>query len=189
MVRRVSKNYTESDKGYIVGYNEQFVVFQEVYDFKFGGFLIFPIAQIEEVQHGELGTFYDKVLENEGIKGAELRLRGDMKFKTWNSLFNYFKDNNKAIIVECEHPKIDLFVPGKVMKATKKRLYIRYFNVRGILENYPTDIKFKHITKVVFDDFYVDTLNKYLRIEEETDTNKGSLEPFENGEKAESETS
>lgn len=52
---------------------------------------------------------------------------------------------------------------GAIVKIANKSVQIHHFDADGYLRKKPTKIKFKEITKVIFDDRYLDVFNKYIR--------------------------
>lgn len=177
IARQISSYHPPMDSGYIVAYNDDFVVLQEVYEFKLNGFYVFPIHQIVGIRYNDNDRYYDKIMHWEGLK-KDIQYRPNLPLKNWKKVFKTFKKQHQHVIVECEHPKQAQFIIGSIIKVTNKQVYIRYFNAQGILENYPTNIKFKHITKVTFEDHYIDTFQKYLRYDEITEPRSTPSNPM-----------
>lgn len=67
------------------------------------------------------------------------------------------------IIVECESPDISSFTIGSVNKVTDKSVFVLNFDASGFLDEKPTKIDFQNISKIMFDDRYIDIFSKYIR--------------------------
>jgi len=67
------------------------------------------------------------------------------------------------VVVECENPKINGFTIGPIIKTTRKLVFVQDFDPSGYLDEEATSIDFKSITKVMFDDRYINIFSKYLR--------------------------
>ena len=68
------------------------------------------------------------------------------------------------MIIENENPNDSSFDIGPITKVSKDAVYIRYFNAQGFLDAEPTKIIWEYITIVKFDDRYINTFSKYLRV-------------------------
>jgi len=161
ITRKVAKNQHEITRGYIVDFSDSFIAVQLTDDFKFGGFNILPIDQIKKIRYNKYDKCYDKIMAGEGQK-KRLGLETNVRLSSWESIFLSLQKRKKNIIVECEHPKINSFTIGPITKITDRSVYIRYFDAAGILDKESTKIKFKHISKVLFDDRYIDVFSKYV---------------------------
>lgn len=162
ITRQVAENHTEFSRGYIVGYSKDFIILQETDDFRLCGYLAIPVAHIVEVRYDKNDKFYDKImiLEKE-IDNVSLPHKIDLS--NWQTLFKSIKGTGLNVIVECEDPEIDTFIIGLIVKTTKKLVYILYFSATGIIDEEPTSIDYNSITKVMFDDRYINVISKYVR--------------------------
>lgn len=160
--RRVAKDWNEVTRGYIVDFSDRFIIVQLTEDFRFAGFNILPIDQIEKIRYNKHDKYYDKIMGWEEQK-KNLGTKTNIRLSSWKDIFLSFKKRKKNIIVECEHSKINTFTIGPIVKVGDNSVYIRYFDSAGILDKKPTKIKFKHISKVLFDDRYIDVFSKYVK--------------------------
>lgn len=81
----------------------------------------------------------------------------------WQTIFKSIKSIDLNVIVECENPNIDTFTIGAIVKTTKKLVHILYFNADGFIDETPTSVDYDSITKVMFDDRYINVFSKYIR--------------------------
>jgi len=79
---------------------------------------------------------------------------------TWTSIFKSIKSRQLNVIVQCESPEIDSFTIGPIIKTTKKLVYIQGFDPAGVLDEKHSSIDFESITKVMFDDRYINVFSK-----------------------------
>lgn len=162
ITRQVAKDWDEISRGYIVDHSKDFIVLQETDDFKALGFNILPIKDFKEVRNNSHDKYYDKIMIWENEK-KNIGLKTKINLKNWKFIFKDFQEIGMSIIVECENPKINSFTIGEVKKVTNKSVFIRYFDAAGFLDEEPTKLKFKNITKVLFNDRYADVFSKYTR--------------------------
>ncbi len=160
--RSISKNRLEISRGFILDYSDELILLQGTDDFQIQGFVVFEKAAIKEIRYNKNDKYYDKILDWEGIK-KELGILTKVNISSWKKLFKSLKKKNKNVIIECEHPKIDQFIIGEILEVGKKKLSILYFNAAGVWDEKPTKVKYKDITKVMYDDPYVEVFSKYTR--------------------------
>lgn len=162
ITRKISKKEIAINRGYILDYSNDFILMQEESDFMLLGFWIFESSKITNFRYNKNDKYYDKILESEGLKN-DLKIKTKVNLENWETIFISLKKAKKHIIVECENPKIDEFIIGEIINIKPKSVSILYFNAEGVLDKKPTEVKFKNITKVTFDDRYIDIFSKYLR--------------------------
>lgn len=162
ITRNVAENWDELSRGYIVDFSNDFVIIQECDDFRLLGFNILPIKDFKQIRYNNNDKYYDKImlLENEK-KNIGIKTKVDLT--DWKSTFQSLRKKKKNVVVECENPKIDSFTIGPIKRISDKSVFIQYFNATGFLDEKPTKIEFKNISKIMFDDRYVDIFSKYTR--------------------------
>jgi hypothetical protein len=162
VTRKISKKETVINRGYILDYSDSFILIQAVSDFTLLEFWIFETSKITNFRYNKNDRYYDKIMESEGLKN-NFKIKTKVNLSSWETLFSSLKNKKKYIIVECENPKIDEFIIGEITNVKSKSISILYFNAEGVLDKEPRKVKFKNITKVAFDDRYIDVFSKYLR--------------------------
>ncbi|MDG1433908.1 MAG: hypothetical protein P8M17_07090 [Saprospiraceae bacterium] len=162
ITRKISKKETVISTGYILNFSENFILMQGDDDFSLSSFWIFESSKITNFRYNKNDKYYDFIMESEGLK-KDLKAKTKVNLSNWKTIFTSLKKAKKHIIVECENPKIDEFIIGEITDVNSKSVSIWYFNAEGILDKKPINVKFKNITKVTFDDKYIDTFSKYLR--------------------------
>ena len=129
--------------GVPVKYNEKYIMVNIYEDFQFDGFCIFDITEIENI--------YQSKAENINIEN-------------FINVFNYFKDNEENIIVECgEYDDEDYsFSIGKVEKVTEKYIEIKYFDYMAKWDEDEFDmVYYDDISVVSFGKRYIKYMSKY----------------------------
>jgi hypothetical protein len=162
ITRTVSKGIDKISNGYILDYSKDFVLLQETDDFKVLGYYILPANQIKKIRHNKYDKYYHKIMVWEG-EADKAGISYKIDLDNWKSIFKSIKNLSLNVIVECEAPKIDSFNIGPIIKAAKKLVYIQDFDPTGLLDEKPTSIDYDDITKVTFDDRYINIFSKYLR--------------------------
>lgn len=161
ITRSISKYNKPIERGFVVDYSDDFIVLQESDNFRLLGFIVLPNSTIKEWRYNANDAFYEKLVKLEESDAA-IKVKTKVELNGWKSLFQSLKDNNKYVIVECQHHKIDSFVIGEIVSVKEKSVSILYFNPEAIFDKKPTKIKFKNITKITFDDRYIDVFQKYI---------------------------
>ncbi|MFK7905378.1 MAG: hypothetical protein AB8B69_09650 [Chitinophagales bacterium] len=162
ITRKISKNWEVFSRGYIIAYSDSFIVIQETEDFKLLGLNILPIKDIVKIRYNQHDKYYDEIMGWENEK-EKIELNPEVNLSSWKDVFESLQEKQKNIVVECESSKINSFTIGSIMNITNKSVHILYFDAAGFLDKGPTKIKFKNISKVMFEDRYIDIFSKYLR--------------------------
>ena len=162
VTRQVAEDQTKSSSGYIVAYSKDFIILQESDDFRMLGYLVLPVAQIAEVRYNKADKYYDKIMvwEKEADK---VSLPYDIDLSNWNTIFQSIKGYQQTVIVECEDPSIGTFTIGPIVRITKKKVHISYFDAQGYIDEDPIGVEYTYINKVMFDDRYANVFGKYTR--------------------------
>lgn len=153
---------TFHNEGYIVDFNEDFVVVRESDDFELKSYLIFSTCSVKTIRFDENDAYYHQIMQAEGITD-QLDYPHHIDLTSWTSLFQSIKDLGFHVIIENERPGIETFNIGPITAVKNKSVKIRYFNAAGYLDEKPTKFKWKDITLVKFDDRYINVFSKYLR--------------------------
>jgi hypothetical protein len=160
--RTVGKKSVEISTGYIVAYAADFIILQETDDFKVLGYNVLPVKQLKKIRFNKWDKYYNKIMIWEG-EAEKVGINYNIDLTDWQTIFESIKSNNLNVIVQCEDPKIGGFTIGPIINTTKKVVYIQNFDPGGFLDEEPTSIDFESITKVQFDDRYINVFSKYLR--------------------------
>lgn len=160
--REISKNVTETSRGYILDYSNDFILLHSTGDFLLLSYKIIPIEQIVKLRYNEWDKYYDKIfrwekeIDNVGMNYA-------IDLNSWPSVFKSIKDKDLSVIVECEASETDSYVIGPIDRIGNKKVVIQNFDPEGYFDKKPTSINYNNITKVTFDDRYINVFMKYTR--------------------------
>ena len=150
--------------GYILGMSDELVLIQETDDFRAEGYQLFPLSSIKHVRYNKFDKTAHRILTNEGIKDT-IGLKYDVDLSSWKTAAEDLMKTELCVISECEHEDQEYFCIGQIKEVGNKSLSIQYFNPEGILDEFNTKHKFKHITKLSFDDQYANVFFKYVKTE------------------------
>ncbi len=162
ITRKVAKNFKKISRGYIVDFSEGYIVIQESDDFRVLGFNILPITQLKKIRYNKFDEYYDRIMSREDKKSL-IGLKTKLDLKEWKTIFKTLQKNDKFVIIECEDPKISSFTIGEIKRITNKSVSVLYFDAAGILDIKPTKVKYENISKVIYDDRYINVFKKYIR--------------------------
>lgn len=149
------------ERGYFLQVSEKLALLYECDDFRLRSYIVIPIQQIKKIRFNKSDAFYAKIATAEGIKTG-LKIKTEVDLSDWTTLFSHFKDSEEVVIIECEDDEVNHFLIGKITKIKSKSVWIHHFNARGKLDKKATKVKFKNITKITFDDRYIDVFAKYV---------------------------
>lgn len=160
--RSVGEGLTKLNRGYIINYNINFLLLQEANNFKLEGYLLLPINQIKKIRNNRNDKYYHKIMTWQG-ETEKIGIHYLINIDSWQTAFADIKAREINVIIECETPSIDTFNIGPIVKTTKNKVYIQYFDAAGYIDEKPTPIDLKKISRVNFDDNYINVFSKYLR--------------------------
>lgn len=159
---RKAGNSIIHNEGYIVDFNEDFVVFQESDDFELKGYVIITTRSIKAIRFNDTDAYYHEVMRAEEITDL-IDYTHKIDLTNWATIFQSIKDSGFNVIIENERPGKETFDIGPIVKVKNKSVEIRYFNATGYLSEKLTKFKWKDMTIVKFDDRYINVFSKYLR--------------------------
>jgi hypothetical protein len=160
-IRQLNKtDYLENQNGYILDYSEDFVLFANTTDFQLDGYLILPIAYITKIECKKSDKRFDYIMQQEG-EFDKIEYIYKIDLTSWTTIFNSLKTQNLMPIIEDEIK--GGFLIGEIKEIKPKSVMIHYFNGQGILDKEWTKKRFKEITKIQFDNHYINVFKKYLK--------------------------
>lgn len=151
--------------GIIVEQNEKFILMSDLNDFNFDGVVIVRKSDISNVKRSINESFFDTIIEKEGIKQAIIQRTANLNFKLgdFTEMFISLKELGIAIIIEQLYANVSKFQVGPVSKVDKKKVFLDYFNANGEFDFKPVTSKFKDITFVRIDSPYANLFFKHVK--------------------------
>ncbi|WP_316805039.1 hypothetical protein [Pedobacter nototheniae] len=162
ITRQVDQKSKRLSHGYIVDYSYNFVLIIETHDFKFEGYSVFPISSIVKIRFNEYDQYFDYIMEAERQKEL-IKIDYSIDLSDWKSIFKTVKKTKLICTIEQEGRKKPLFLIGPIEEVKNKKTLIHNFDPLGFLDKEATEIRFKDISIIKFDDPYGNTFAKYLR--------------------------
>jgi hypothetical protein len=163
---RIKRTLSNGDcfinRGYIVNVTKEFTFLRETENFSLQGVIVIPNSDIKTVRYNKYDRYYDFVMESEGEKNA-LKKYTIHKAHTWLDVFTFLKDEDKYVIVELEKSENKAFIIGEILSIRPKNVRIRYFDAAGNWDAKPTKVRYSDITKITFDDRYIQVFRKYIK--------------------------
>ena len=150
-------------QGIIFAQSENFIIMSDCQDFNFDGFVLIRKKDISKVAHTDSQIFFKKVLEKENIIQSivEKYKLLELEFIDFKHIFEYVRNKNIALIIECNYGKEDDFFIGPITDINDKKVKIKFLSTQGHLDMRPTSVKLKKITIVKINSPYTDIYYKY----------------------------
>lgn len=138
---------------------QDLVLVQYLYDFLIDGYKILRIKDITAIRSGDQERFSEKILCDEGILNQiQTPL---VNVDNWGTVLRDVFALEKNIVVECEN--LGEFYIGRIVEVSKSTLSLLHFDPLGEWDDEPTQIIFKDISLVSFDDRYSSIMSKYTK--------------------------
>ncbi len=160
----IKNDFERLSYGYILQYNDSFILFQETDDFQIDGYVIIPVNTIKKIRFNKNDSYLFQIHKKEGITNKVQLPKYKIDISCWNSIFKNLKSNIDCIISECEAFEHEYFCIGGIKRVNKNSVSILYFNAQGYLDTNNIIHKFSEITRVTFNDRYSSVFKKYKRI-------------------------
>ena len=146
--------------GYILDYSDDYVMIQEVDDFNASGYIIMPKKSIKSIRFNQHDEVYDEIIKAEK-QFEKIILKYDIDLTNWETIFKSIKLTGLNLSIECK--KVNFLVIGILGNVKNDTVYIRDFDTAGVLDDIETPIFYKKISRVNFDDNYINVFSKYLK--------------------------
>lgn len=152
----------ENVHGFVLATSEDLVLLHEVNEFHLDGFRILRRVDIARARHSQYERYRAAILKSEK-QLKNVGLSEELEIDRWESAFRSLKGIGRNLIVEAEHPEVDEFLIGKIVRVNKKSVTLRNFDALGMWDQEPRRLGYDDITSVTFDNEYVTIFSKYLR--------------------------
>lgn len=139
---------------------QDLVFVQYLYDFLIDGYKILRIKDITAIRSGDQERFSEKILRDEGILN-QIKTP-PVNVNNWGTVLHDILVLEKNVVVECEI--LGEFYIGRIVEVSKTTLSLLHFDPLGVWDDEPTQIDFKDISVVSFDDRYSSIMSKYTRV-------------------------
>jgi hypothetical protein len=148
--------------GFILQFNDRFVLLAQEYDFYMDGWMILERRFITKIEYPRSSRFHKSMLERESLL-TNINPNLTVNLNNYRAIFRSLKKSKVFVIVENERPKEDKFLIGPIQRINKNNVSIRYFDVCGKWEKRYRKIDFDEITSIRFGCNYIKLYEKYLK--------------------------
>ncbi|WDF78889.1 hypothetical protein PQ469_02560 [Mucilaginibacter sp. KACC 22773] len=162
ITRTVAQGVDEASSGYILNFSDNLILLHEAGDFTLQGYSVIPVKQVKKIRHNKFDKCFKQIMIAEG-EADKVGISYKIDLSSWQSVFKSIQATRLNAIVEVEDPADIIFSIGPILKITTKKVHIEYFDAEGFISDNPDKIDFEDITKVKFDDRYINVFSKYLR--------------------------
>jgi hypothetical protein len=148
-------------RGYLLRKTTSVVVLRRFNGFTPAGYVVFRRADVVELTINEKWT---QMINAEGHAHLASKLPG-FTFDTFDELMNCLLVRDRNISVECENcegSEESGFHVGRIVKLDRDHFTFVFFDTKGYWFFSTYSIPYASVTKIEFDDPYVDTFSKYI---------------------------
>jgi hypothetical protein len=147
--------------GFPLAVGRALVLLRVLHDFDVDGYEVLPLERITRVRSGVHERFLERVIRDEGHFGNVWPSRtapiwADLPLDRWQDLFAALGATGQIVIVECETRDEDGFFIGPVVGVAGHAVGIHHFDATAVWDPEPSEVQFKAITCVRFDERYTD---------------------------------
>ena len=163
---KIMRTVTEGSadiRGFILQMSKGFLLIQKAEEFFLNGYSIIKKDHFDAIRCNKFDRAFKRMLKAEGILDTDYGIKNKVRLKDWKTIFENLMKDDYHVIVECEDLKDPLFVIGPIRKVNSGSVNIQYYDPTGLLDRKVTNVKYKDITLVKFDERYINIFRKYLR--------------------------
>jgi hypothetical protein len=150
-----------SIQGFVLGYSDDLVLIQYVYDFRLDGLTILRTTDITDIRCNETGEFQKQLLVDEQVL-QEVPFGTAFDLSDWRSIITQLSRKYRLMILEDEKAKPQQFLIGTIEKITTRSVWLRYFSGAGNWDAKPTNLLFKDITACQVGTNYLNVYERYF---------------------------
>lgn len=152
-----------ADFHFVLDLGPNLVLLQDESSFRLDGYSIVNLADVTAVRSGRLERFTERLLKQERATPSLPPVPIDLS--DWRTVLKSLQAYGKHVIIECEtgDEDFDEFFIGRIEKLNKASVSFRHFDALGQWDDEPTTIRFRDITRVRFDERYIDVYSKFLK--------------------------
>lgn len=156
--KRIDSN---SIQGFILGYADDLVLLQYVYDFRLDGLMVLRTTDITDIRCNATGEFQKQLLIDEQLfQQVPFGISADLS--DWRSIISQLSHQYRLMILEDEKAKPPQFLVGAIEKITQRSVWLRYFSGAGNWDDKPTKLAFKDITACQVATNYINVYQRYF---------------------------
>lgn len=153
--------------GFPLAVGRALVLLRVLHDFDLDGYEVLPLERITQVRSGVHERFLEHVIRDECHLRSVWPPRGapkwaDLPLDAWQELFTALGATQQIAIVECETRDEDAFLIGPVAGVAKHAVGIHNFDATAVWDSAPSEVPFKAITCVRFDERYTQVYARYV---------------------------
>lgn len=152
---------TLPEYGFLLAFSSKFLLVHLLVEFHLDGYKVILRKDVKELQDRPEDRFFARILKSEGTLDQVASV-DEIDLKDWPSLLRSLKNIGGDVILEGEHPDVDEFKIGKVLRVNRSMLSFRHYDAMGRWEKLKTAIPYDQITAVSWDNEYVNTFSKYV---------------------------
>ncbi len=150
-----------SIQGFILGFSDELLLLQYVYDFRLDGLVALRTADITKVTCNATDEFQKNLLITEGLF-QQVPFGASFDLRDWKAVITQFSQQYRFIILEDERPEAQVFLIGEIEKITNAIVSLRYFTGAGNWDEKPTKLPFKSITSCQVDTNYINVYQRHF---------------------------
>ncbi|MBK1791703.1 hypothetical protein [Persicirhabdus sediminis] len=137
--------------GFIVDYDDQWILLKREYDFHIDGWLLLRIADISALKSTPTNEFQKALLEEEGLLD-----RVDFAAKIPEGGVRHLLDNfdRRAVIILEDEIQNDLFVIGFIDEVTQHNVSVDFITGIGQIDDEKSVLDIESITSITYDSNY-----------------------------------
>ncbi len=148
-------------QGFILGYSDELLLMQNVYDFRLDGLRVVRSNDITDIKCNTTDELQKELLIAEGLV-QKVPFGSAFDLRDWRAIITQLSRECGFMILENEDPESETFLIGEVEKITRSSVWLRYFSGAGEWDEKPTKLPFGSITSCQVDTNYINVYRRHF---------------------------
>lgn len=148
-------------QGFILGFSDDLLLVQYVYDFTLDGLLVLRTGDITDIKCTATDEFQTGLLVAEQLY-EQVLFEESFALHDWKAILTQFSQQYKFMIVEDERPATGIFLIGEIEKITNTNVWLRHFSGVGHWDEKPTKLACQNITSCQVGTSYIRMYERHL---------------------------
>ncbi|NHZ36436.1 hypothetical protein [Massilia rubra] len=150
-----------SMEGFVLGFSDDLLLFQYIYDFHLDGLMVLRIADITDVTCTATCKFQRELLEQEGLI-RQVPFDISLDLRNWQTLLAQLSTMYPLMILECEKLDDPDFIIGQVDQLSEAAVEMQWFSGTGRWDDELATLAFADITSCQVDTNYIKFYQRYF---------------------------
>lgn len=149
-------------QGFILGYSDDLILLQYVYDFTLDGLMVLRLCDITDIHSYKKDVVQTEMLKKEGVY-SDVDFTKKYSIDDWEVVFSTIGKEYGFCIIEDENPDYPVFLLGELRSIGKKSVSILGFSGAASWDDGVTEMNYSDISSFQVGNNYATVYERHAR--------------------------